>query len=523
MFENENTLHKFMTERAEGEFHDKYGMALEQVRSEFGRKYPMIIGGRQVRTSQTVAQHSPIDTRLILGYLPAGGSEHARQAVAAAKRAFESWGRTDYRERTRIMRGAADIMSHRKFELAALISYENGKNRYEAIADVDEAIDFVRYYVEEMESNNGYENPMKSASPNDVSKSVMKPYGVWGVIAPFNFPAAILVGMSTGAIITGNTVVLKPSSNTPIIAFKFVEIMKEAGLPDGVINLVIGSGSKIGGELVTNKNVAGIVFTGSREVGYGMSKRFSVVRPKPLIAELGGKNPAIVTETADVNKAAEAVMKAAFGYSGQKCSACSRVYVHKKVKYEFLQKLVEKTKDLPIGNPLEQNVFVGPLANEDAYKKYQKYARIASKEGKILAGGSVKRDGELKHGFYVEPTIVSGLPKNHRLFKEEMFVPILCVADYEKFGDAITMANNVDYGLTAGIFSGKPEEVREFLDRIESGIIYVNRQASATTGAMVGCQPFGGWKDSGTTGKGTGGPHYLTQFMREQSQTISQG
>lgn len=522
MFENEHTLRRFMTEKAEGEFHDRYERALEQVRSEFGRKYAMVIGGREVRTSETIRHSSPIDTRLVLGYLPSGGSQHARQAIAAAKKAFESWGTTSYRERVKVCRAAADIMSQRKFELAAWISYENGKNRYEAMGDIDEAIDFVRYYAEEMERNNGFETMMESAQPNERSRSVMKPYGVWGVIAPFNFPAAILVGMSTGAIITGNTVVVKPSSNTPIIAWKFAEIFKQAGLPDGVFNLVIGSGSKVGGELVSNKNVAGIVFTGSREVGYGMAKEFSISRPKPLIAELGGKNPAIVTESADINKAVDGVLKAAFGYSGQKCSACSRVYVHKKVRDEFLSRLAEKAKSLPVGNPLDSNTFVGPLANEDAYKKYQKYMRVAAKDGRVLAGGSIKKDGELKHGYYVEPTIVAGLPKNHRLFREEMFAPILCVADYDKFDDAIELANDVDYGLTAGIFSGNQEEVKKFLDCIEAGVVYVNRQASATTGAMVGCQPFGGWKDSGTTGKGTGGPHYLAQFMREQSQTIAE-
>ncbi len=520
MFENEHTVRRFMAEKAEGQFHDRYERALEHVRTEFGRKYAMIIDGREVRTATTSPHMSPIDTRILLGHLPVGNASHVRQAVAAAKKAFESWGRTNYQERVRICRSAADIMSQRKFELAAWISYENGKNRYEAIADVDEAIDFLRYYSEEMERNNGFETVMKSAQPNEKSKSLMKPYGVWGVIAPFNFPAAILVGMSTGAIITGNTVVIKPSSNTPIIACKFAEVFKQAGLPDGVLNLVIGPGGKVGGELVSNKDVSGIVFTGSRDVGYGMAQEFSKTRPKPLIAELGGKNPAIVTETADMNKAVDGVLKAAFGYSGQKCSACSRVYVHKKVKDEFLKRLVEKTKDLPVGNPLDPNTFVGPLANEDAYKKYQQYVRVAGRDGKILVGGSTRKDGELKHGYYVQPTIVAGLPKKHRLFKEELFVPILCVTDYEKFDDAIKLANEADYGLTAGIFSGKQEEIKEFLDCIEAGVVYVNRQASATTGAMVGCQPFGGWKNSGTTGRGTGGPHYLTQFMREQSQTI---
>lgn len=511
-----------MTERAEGQFHDRYERALEQVRKEFGRKYPIIIGGKEVRTSSTVAETSPIDTRTVLGHLPVGSASHAKQAIAAAKKAFSDWSRTPYKERVHICRSAADIMSQRKFELAAWISYENGKNRYEAIADVDEAIDFLRYYSEEMEKNEGFEVAMKSAQPNEKSRSVMKPRGVWGVIAPFNFPAAILVGMSAGAIITGNTTVVKPSSNTPIIAFKFAEVFREAGLPDGVFNLVIGPGGKVGGELVSNRDVAGIVFTGSREVGYHMAREFSKQRPRPLIAELGGKNPAIVTETADIGKAVDGVMKAAFGYSGQKCSACSRVYVHKKVKDEFMKRLVEKTKSLPVGNPLDQNTFVGPLANQDAYKKFQQYVRVADRDGKILVGGSVRKDGDLRHGYYVQPTIVAGLPKKHRLFREEMFVPILCVSDYETFDEAIRLANDSDYGLTAGIFSSKQEEIKEFLDCIEAGVVYVNRQASATTGAMVGCQPFGGWKDSGTTGRGTGGPHYLTQFMREQSQTIAE-
>ncbi len=526
MFENEHTLHQFFVEKAEGQFHDRYERALEAARSEFGKKYSMIIGGRQVVTAKTVPHVSPIDTRLVLGYMPVGSITHARQAIASAKKAFEKeqngWGKTEWQERVKIFRKAADIMSERKFELAAWVSYENGKNRYEAIGDVDEAIDFVRYYAEEMERNNGFEVSMKSAQPNERSKSVMKPYGIWGVIAPFNFPAAILTGMTTAALITGNTVVVKPSSDAPIIAFKIIQIFQEAGLPDAVVNLIFGSGSNMGTEIVKNRDVAGIVFTGSREVGYSMGRQFSSEKPRPLIAELGGKNPAIVTETADLGKAVDGVMKAAFGYSGQKCSACSRVYVHRKVKDEFLSRLVEKTKNLPVGNPLEQNIFMGPVVNERAFKKYQQYARLAHRDGKVLVGGHVQKDGDLKHGYYVTPTIVIGLAKKHRLFYEEMFVPILCVMDYEKFDDALRLANDVDYGLTAGIFTKNQDEVKKFLDHIEAGVVYVNRQASATTGAMVGCQPFGGWKDSGSTGKNTGGPHYLTQFMREQSQTISE-
>lgn len=520
MFTSEQTLHRFMMEKAEGQFHDSYERALEQVRSEFGKNYTMLIGGVKVRTRATAAHTSPIDTRIVLGHMPIGGISHVKQAIAAAKKAFEHWGKTDYRKRVQICRAAAEIVAHRKFELAAWVSYENGKNRYEALADVDEAIDFLRYYSEEMERNNGFETMMKGAQPTEKCKSTMKPYGVWGVIAPFNFPIAILVGMSAGAIVTGNTVVAKPSSNTPIIACKFAEIFKQAGLPDGVFNLIIGPGTKVGSELVSNKDVAGIVFTGSREIGFSMAKEFSKTKPKSLIAELGGKNPVIVTETADLNNAVEGVLKATFGYSGQKCSACSRVYVHKKVRDEFLRRLVKKTRNLPIGNPLDPNTFVGPLANEDTYRKYQKYIKAATKDGKILVGGSIKMDDELKYGYYAEPTIITGLPNKHRLFREEMFVPILCVADYENFDDAIKLANDTEYGLTAGIFTNKHEEIKGFLDSIEAGVIYINRQTSATTGAMVGCQPFGGWKDSGTTGRGAGGPHYLIQFMREQSQTI---
>ena len=522
MFENEHTLRRFLTEKAEGQFHDKYEKALAQVRQEFGRKYPMIIGGREFRTTKTFSHASPIDSRMMLGHFPAGTGRHVRLAIKYAKKAFGQWAKTDWQDRVRIFRSAADLMSQKKFELAAWVSYENGKNRFEAIGDVDEAIDFVRYYAEEMERNNGFETPTKSAQPDEKSKSVMKPYGVWGVVAPFNFPAAILTGMTTGALITGNTVVLKPSSDAPVVAFKIAEIFLQAGVPLGALNVVFGSGSKIGGEMVANKYVAGIVFTGSRAVGHSMSRQFNRKSPRPLIAELGGKNPAIVTETADVHKAVDGVMKAAFGYSGQKCSACSRVFVHKKVRDEFLLQLVEKTKNLPVGNPLDPNVFMGPLVNEDAYKSFQRYARLADRQGQILVGGHVRKEGELKHGYYVEPTIVVGLPKNHRLFKEELFVPILCVAEYERFDDAMRMANDIDYGLTAGIFSGDSGEIKKFLDYIEAGVVYVNRQASATTGAMVGCQPFGGWKDSGNTGRGTGGPHYLTQFMREQSQTIAE-
>ena len=518
-YENENTLHKFMMSKGEEAFHNRYEEAIENIKSEFGRRYTMIIDDKNVKSSETFVHTSPMDTRIVLAYFPSGTSKHTENAIKAAKEAFESWGKTDYNKRIELCRNAVDIMVRRKFELAAWISYENGKNRYEAIGDIDEAIDFIRYYSEEMEKNNGFRVQTKSAYSNEKSKSVMKPYGVWGVISPFNFPIAILVGMSIGALITGNTIILKPSSDAPIIGYKFAEIMKEAGLPAGILNFITGSGSKIGKALVDSKDVAGIVFTGSREIGYKITKEFSKVKPRLVIAELGGKNPVIVTESADLDKAIEGILKAAFGYSGQKCSACSRIYVQKSIKDKFVERLVERTKNLSIGNPLESNTFIGPLINSNAYKDYQKYTELAFRDGNVVIGGSIKKDGDFKYGYYVEPTIIDNLPKNHRLFREELFMPILCVADYDEFDEVLGLCNQSDYGLTAGLYSNKKQEVKRFLDNIEAGVVYVNRGISATTGAMVGCQPFGGWKHSGTTGKGAGGAYYLTQFMREQSQT----
>src|ERR687892_568921 len=523
MFSNEHTLQKFMMEKAEGQFHDRYEKALEQVRSEFGKTYTMVIGGSEIMTSTTIKHTSPIDTRIVLGHMPIGGASHVRKAIASAKEAFERWGRIDYLERVHLCRVAADIMAERKFELAAWVSYENGKNRYEAVADIDEAIDFLRYYSEEMERNNGFETLMNSAQSNEKSKSIMKPYGVWGVIAPFNFPAAIFVGMSTGAIITGNTVVAKPSSNTPIIAWKFAEIMREVGLPAGVLNFVTGSGDIIGRAIVENQDVAGIVFTGSKEVGLKLSREYgSKLTPRPIIAEMGGKNPVVVTDSADIDKAVEGVLKAAFGYSAQKCSACSRLYIHRNVKEAFMKRLVYETKNLHVGNPLKQDSFIGPLVNSNAYNKYKKFSKIAYRDGNVLVGGTVRNNGDYKYGYYVEPTIVDGLPKNHHLFNEELFVPILCVTEYNNYNEVLKQCNDSEYGLTAGIYSNRRDEIERFLDTLEAGVIYVNRYRSATTGAMVGCQSFGGWKASGTTGKGTGGPYYLMQFLREQSQTIAE-
>lgn len=519
MFDNESTWSKALMHKGEEDFHARYEDAVLLVKKELGKTYPLIIDGKRINVDGTFPDLSPIDTRIVVAHFQSGKTEHALSAIEAAKKAFKHWSMTDYKERVKIFRKAADIMSNRKYELSALLTFENGKSRYESVADVDEAIDFLRYYAEQMEANNGFVKPTKSAYPDEKSKSVMKPYGVWAVIAPFNFPMAITDGMCAGAIITGNTVVLKPASDTPLTAYKFCEILEEAGLPLGVINFVTGSGSVVGKALIESDDVSGIVFTGSRDVGLSIYRQASAKRPKPVITEMGGKNPTIVTKNADLDKAADGVMRAAFSYSGQKCSACSRVYVHESLRNEFLDSLVRRTRELKVGNPLNRDVYIGPVINENAYENFKKYSEIARKDGKILAGGNVVTDGELVHGYYVQPTIVDGLPKDHMFFKEELFLPILAVADYKDFDEALRLCNNVDYGLTAGIFSKDQQEINEFLDNIEAGVVYVNRTRSATTGAMVGCQPFVGWKYSGISGKGTGSEYYLALFMKEQSQT----
>ena len=520
VFQNERTYLSAVERGKVDEFHRLYEAALEKVRGDFGQQHPIWINGKEVRSKGgTFEDRSPNDRRILLGLFQKGTKADAKKAVESAKRAFPAWANTDYRERAGILFKAADLISGRKYYVAALMSFENGKNRTEAIADVDEAIDLIRWYAEELVANNGFQKEMGRYVSNERTKSVLKPYGVWAVIAPFNFPFAITAGMTAGAIVTGNTAVLKPASDTPYMALVFYDALAEAGLPPGVLNFVTGPGSTVGQELVENPDVDGFIFTGSREVGLSAFRTFTAKYPKPIITEMGGKNATIITAKADLDKAAEGVARAAFGYSGQKCSACSRVLVHGSVKNEFVKKLVAFTQNLKVGDPLLRDTFMGPVVNEAAYEKYQKVAEAARKDGKVLAGGNARKEGDLKHGYYVEPMIVDRLPPDHRFLKEELFIPVLAIATFDSFDEAIEISNSTDYGLTGGIFSSDQKEVDEFFRRAVTGTVYANRTMGSTTGAIVGAQPFVGWKMSGISGKGAGGHYYLQQFMREQTQT----
>jgi 1-pyrroline-5-carboxylate dehydrogenase len=514
----------YVTLLADETIHPRYEEALKQVERDFGKHHPMHINGRAVLAGGGEFEvRSPLDSTVLLGYFQKGTAEFARKALEAANERFEAWSGKSWKERVQILRKAADIIDKRLFYLAALITYEVAKNRYEAIAEVNEARDFLNYYARMMEENNGYVRPMEHIVPGEESRSVLRPFGAWAVISPFNFPLALATTMIAGALLTGNTVVFKPTSEAPFTGLKLYEILVEAGVPGGVINFVTGPGSSFGAEFAGNPLVAGIAFTGSKDVGMQLYRDFvnKQAYPKPFIAEMGSKNPAIVTAKADLDRAAEGVVRGAFGYSGQKCSATSRVYVERGVRDDFLKILKMKVDKVAVaGDPRLKPTFVGPVIDEKAFKKYQRAVELAKKDGgKILSGGEAPKI-QLPKGYYVTPTVVTGLPPDHRLFKEELFVPFVAVDDYKTLDEALAKANQTEFGLTAGVFTKDAKERDEFFKDIKFGVTYSNRKGGATTGAWPGAQPFGGWKGSGATGKGAGGPYYLLQFMHEQAQTI---
>jgi 1-pyrroline-5-carboxylate dehydrogenase len=499
------------------ELQSAFDGALERARAGLGRTYPMIIGAEERVSDDTFEDRSPIDREILVARFPIGTAQDVRDAVAAARSAFPSWRDTPWRDRLAILRRAADLISERQFDYAALMALEVGKNRLEALGDVEETADLLRYYSDVYEKADGFVKPMGSLSDAERTRSVLRPYGVFAVISPFNFPMALAGGPAAGAMITGNTVVLKPSSDAPLSGWKLGEALRDAGLPAGVFNLVTGPGETVGAELEQNADIDGMVFTGSYEVGMKLYRGFTREYPRPIITEMGGKNPAIVMPSADLDEAAEGVMRSAFGFDGQKCSANSRVYVHHDVARAFVERLVEKTRAIRTGDPTERANWMGPVINQRALDKFSSAVTEARADG-----GSVEIGGETdnERGYYPTPTVVTGLPLDHRLFHDELFVPFLVVGEVESLDQALTEANSTAYGLTAGIFSDDDAEVRRFLDTIQAGVVYVNRRAGATTGAWPGIQSFGGWKGSGSSGKGGLGPYYVQQFLREQSQTV---
>lgn len=506
--------------------HSIYEAAVGHFREELGTHYKNVINGVPVGASDGAEQAhaSPADTRLTVSYFPKATKEDTIEAIRAARLAANEWGRTPYKERIAILRKAADLMYERAWQAAALMSYEVGKARAEGIAEVYEGAEIVRYNCDAIERAKGFEYELTSPGKGQRTRSVLLPYGVFGVIAPWNFPIALLTGMSTSALIAGNTVVAKPASESPVSAYFLWECLRDAGLPPGAFNLMVGPASQVGEEIRRNESVDGIVFTGSYDVGMYLYKNFATTYPKPVIAEMGGKNPVIITENADLDLAAEGVARGAFGFSGQKCSATSRVYVDKRVKGDFLDRLADFTaKKINVGFPTERATFTGPVMNDKAVETWQQAVDDAvAAGGRVVVGGNRITDGEFAHGYYVQPTVVDELTPEHRVFRDELFVPFVAVQEVESLEEGMRLANDVQFGLTAGIYSGDDREVQYFYDNIEAGVTYSNRRAGATTGAWPQNNTFGGWKGSGSTGHNAFGPHYLQHFMREQSRWIVQ-
>ena len=500
--------------------HEYFEEDVAELKSNLGRRYRMLINGDWVDGDGEFENRSPINTDWLLGVFARAGAEQVNRAVAAAKAAYPAWRDTPWQERCALINKFADLISERLFEISAAVSMEIGKNRLEAIGDVEESADLIRYCVDAMRDNGGFDRQLLSESEKHFNRSVLKPYGVWGVIGPFNFPAALTGGPTGAALIAGNTVVLKPAAEGSLTACLIAQCVQDAGVPAGVFNMVLG-GDEPGIALAAHPDLAGLTFTGSYDVGMSLIKDFSTAAGyyRPVIAEMGGKNPAIVSAKADLDKAALGVMRSAFGLTGQKCSACSRVYVEAAVKDEFIEKLLALTAEIKIGDPTDADAYMGPIISESAYEAYQGY--IGEIEvGSIVTGGETLAIGK---GYFVAPTVVTDLPDHHRLWRHEMFAPIVAVRAVDSPDEAIRLANDVALGLTAGIYSEDPAEVDWFLDNIEAGVLYVNRATGATTGAWPGYQSFGGWKGSTGSGKASGSWYYLQQYMREQSHTIVGG
>jgi len=500
------------------QLHTSYDAGLAIARGELGKTHGLFIDGRWRPAGETFDKLSPVDGSLV-GRFAKAAREDVREAIAAARAAAPGWARTPWPDRVAIMRRMADLISERQMELAALMGIEVGKNRLEALGDVEETADLIRYYCDQFVANDGFDHPMGNLGDNAVhTRSVLKPHGVWAVISPFNFPMALSGGPAGGALVAGNAVLYKPSSDAPLCGIKLAEVAEAAGLPPGVFNLVSGPGATVGAELQENPGIDGLLFTGSFEIGFNsVFRTFSKRFPQPVVVEMGGKNPAIVSAAADIEEAAEGIVRSAFGFGGQKCSACSRVYVQEPVYSALLEHLEKKTRAIAIGDPTERKVWLGPLINAKAVAKYDAAVAEARRDGLVVVGG--ERVAGRKTDLYVAPTIVANLPADHRIWREELFVPLVAIAPVKTLDEAFERANDTIYGLTAGFFSDDTDEVERFKESIEAGVIYINRRAGATTGAWPGVQPFGGWKGSGTTGKASGGLYYVQQFMREQSQT----
>ncbi|MEH7107733.1 L-glutamate gamma-semialdehyde dehydrogenase [Bacillus sp. JJ1764] len=492
-----------------------YLIALQTVEGYLGKDYDLVIGGEKISTQEKIVSYNPAKKEEVIGRVSKASKEHAEKAMQAAVEAFKTWKKTKAEVRADVLFKAATIIRRRKHEFSALLTKEAGKPWREADADTAEAIDFLEYYGRQMLLLK--DGVSVQSRPNEFNRYHYIPLGVGIIISPWNFPLAIMAGTTVAAIVTGNTVLLKPASTTPIIAAKFVEVMEEAGLPKGVLNFVPGSGAEVGDYLVDHKDTRFISFTGSRDVGLRIFDRSSKISEgqiwlKRLIAEMGGKDTIVVDAEADLELAAQAIVASAFGFSGQKCSACSRVVVVESVYGQVLNRAVELTNQLTIGEPSEQGTFMGPVIDSHAFKKIMEYVDIGKGEGRLMTGG----EGDDSKGYFIKPTIFADLAPKSRIMQEEIFGPVVGFTKAKDFEEAIDIANNTEYGLTGAVITSNRAHMEQAREDFHVGNLYFNR---GCTGAIVGYQPFGGFNMSGTDSK-AGGPDYL--LLHLQAKTTSE-
>ncbi len=486
--------------------------ALQHVASELGREHDIVIGGKRIRTSDKITSVNPARPAQVVGIHQAAEAQHAEPAMAAALAAFETWSRTPVADRVNLLLTVSKLIQQRKFELCAWLTFEVGKNWAEADADVGECIDFMEFYAREALRLDGSSTPIQF--PGERNKLRYIPLGVGAVIPPWNFPFAIMAGMTAAAIVTGNTVILKPSVDAPTIAAKFFAMLEEAGLPDGVVNFCPGAGPGFGSTVVAHPQTRFIAFTGSKKVGLEIHESAAKTQPgqkfiKRTILEMGGKDAIIVDADCDLDSAVEGVVTSAFGFSGQKCSACSRAIIDAEIYDLFCDRVQERVAQIKQGDPAK-NLYAGPVISPIAHKRVLDYIEIGKQEARLLTGGSPV---EIEGGYYIAPTVFADVSPTARIALEEIFGPVLALIKSTTFDEALAIANNTEYGLTGAIYSDSRENLDLAARDFHVGNLYLNRKC---TGAMVGAHPFGGFNMSGTDSK-AGGPDYLLLFTQGKS------
>ena len=488
--------------------------ALDRVRGQLGREYDLVIGGHRVRTAEKIRSLNPAQPSEVVGIHQKASNEHVEPAMQAALKAFESWSRTSWEERIGLLFRTAEILRERKFEMMAWLVFEVSKNWAEADADIAETIDFCEFYAREaLKLANNTDAPVQL--PGEHDQLFYIPLGVGAVIPPWNFPCAIMAGMTLASIVCGNTVILKPSSDSPTIAAKFLELLEEAGMPEGVVNFCPGSGASFGDAVVAHPKTRYIAFTGSREVGLRINKVAADVAPgqiwiKRTILEMGGKDAMVVDADADLDSAVEGVTQAAFGFQGQKCSACSRAIIDERIYDKFLERLKTRVERITIGDPAT-NANMGAVINEGSMKSILNYIEIGKREGRLITGG-VRAD-DVGDGYFVQPTVIADIQPKSKLEQEEIFGPVLAVIKSRNFEDGLKIANDTEFGLTGAIYTGSREKIEVAKREFHVGNLYINRKC---TGAIVAAHPFGGFNMSGTDSK-AGGPDYLLLFTQAKS------